>query len=152
MNFKLISLTIVTLMSIFSPAILADENICDILIVSKSERKIHLQVEIARTYRERQKGLMFRELLAEDRGMLFVFSREKQMKFWMKNTSIPLSIAFISKDGIINEIYQMEPFRINPPCTSKEPAMYAIEVNRGWFKKHNITRGCKVIFNGCISK
>lgn len=153
MNSKIISVfSLIALIIIISPAMVAGEKICDILIINNENKKIQLQVEVARTYRERQKGLMFREDLAENRGMLFVFSTERQLNFWMKNTSIPLSIAYISKDGIINEIYHMEPFRINPSYTSKEPAMYALEVNRGWYKKHNISRGCRVIVNGCISK
>ncbi len=99
-----------------------------------------LTVELAITPLERQVGLMFREYLPENRGMLFVFESEDYLTFWMKNTSIPLSIAFINPEGIIVDIQNMEPFTTTPHV-SKERAIYALEVNKGWFKKHGITVG-----------
>jgi uncharacterized protein len=153
MNFKNIIVTFhIICFLIYSPAILAGEKFCDILIINDKNEKVSLRVEVARFHRERQRGLMFRKHLGENHGMLFIFAREKHLNFWMKHTYIPLSIAFINKEGIISEIQQMEPFQTYPSYLSKEPAMYAIEVNRGWYKKHNISRGSKVIFNGCISK
>jgi len=153
MNFKHLIVTI-QIMSflMYTPAILAGEIFCDIIIINDQDERVSLRVQVANFHRERQRGLMFRKYLGENDGMLFVFEREKHLNFWMKHTYIPLSIAFVGKDGIIQETKEMEPLQLHPSYSSTEPAMYAIEVNRGWFRKHNISRGSKVILNGCISK
>ena len=70
----------------------------------------------------------------------------------MKNTFIPLDIAYISADGIINEIYRMEPLDYSIIYPSNKPAKYALEVNAGWFKKNGIKPGMKLDFNGCLGK
>jgi uncharacterized membrane protein (UPF0127 family) len=101
-------------------------------------------VEIAATDEARTRGLMYREALAPDSGMLFIFSGEEQyLNFWMKNTSIPLVIAFIKADGIISEIRPMQPFS-EETIASQEPVKYALEMEQGWFKLHNIKAGGKV--------
>ena len=81
--------------------------------------------------------------LPENEGMLFVYRREEVLSFWMKNTSIPLSIAFIDKKGVITEIRDMEPMGMDSVRAAK-PAQYALEVNRGWFTKNGIKVGAKV--------
>ena len=101
---------------------------------------------------QREKGLMFRKSLNESDGMLFVFEREQKLNFWMKNTYIPLDIAYIDKNGIINEIYHMKPLDVSLTYNSIKPAMYALEVNLGWFSRHKIKTGSKIEFNGCLSK
>ena len=100
-------------------------------------------VELAVTPEERQQGLMFREELGEDRGMLFVFPESAVRAFWMKDTFIPLSIAFIASDGTILEIRPMEP-RSLEPVRSRYPARYALEVNRNRFRTLGIGPGDKV--------
>ena len=102
------------------------------------EKKI--KVEVVRTDEEKAKGLMFREKLGKNEGMLFVFEREETLSFWMKNTRIPLSIAFIAKDGKIVDIQDMEPFDLRSHASAR-PARYALEVNQGWFKKNGIEVG-----------
>src|SRR5512145_1160850 len=99
-----------------------------------------LQVEVADTEVERQHGLMFRQELAAGHGMLFVFSQPEQLSFWMKNTSLPLSIAFVGADGRIQRIADMQPFD-RTMLTSPTPAQYAIEVPQGWFVANNIQAG-----------
>jgi len=99
-----------------------------------------INVEIADTPEKRSTGLMNRESLPEDRGMLFVFDREERVSFWMKNTSIPLSIAFISSDGRIRQIEDMEPFSL-ASVPSRRSVLYALEVNRGWFDSKGIVEG-----------
>ncbi len=111
-------------------------------VVIKSDT---LFVEVAVTPQEREIGLMYREFLPENNGMLFIFEQESHLSFWMKNTFIPLSIAFINSKGIIVDIQQMEPMTINSHI-SKLPAKYALEVNKGWFKKHHIAVGDTVKF------
>jgi uncharacterized membrane protein (UPF0127 family) len=88
---------------------------------------------------------MWRRSLAEGEGMLFVFDRDQILSFWMKNTIIPLSIAYIAADGRILEIHDMEPRNLSP-VQSGRSARYALEVNRGWFTRMGITAGDVLIF------
>lgn len=87
-------------------------------------------VEIADDDYERQRGLMFREKLDSDRGMLFVFDQPRILSFWMRNTRIPLDIAYLDAEGRIVDILPLEPFN-ETPVPSSAPALYALEVNRG---------------------
>jgi hypothetical protein len=102
------------------------------------------QVEIADTPEERRRGLMHRDELPEGRGMLFVFEDEDYRSFWMKNTTIPLSIAYISSDGVIMGIHDMEPQSMES-VQSQFRVQYALEVNRGAFEERGITVGSEVI-------
>ena len=86
---------------------------------------------------------MHRKDLPSDQGMLFVYFRETELSFWMKNTYIPLSVAFINSDGVIVDIQHMEP-ETTTSHKSKKPALYALETNKGWFKKHGIKEGDRV--------
>jgi len=109
-------------------------------------------VEVADTEVLRSRGLMFRRSLASDSGMLFVFDDDAPRRFWMKNTYLPLSIAYVGSNGIIHEIYDMEPLDISKTYPSAMPARYAIEAHKGWFKRHGIVPGCRVVFDGCFGK
>lgn len=100
-----------------------------------------LEVEIADDPQEREKGLMFRQSLPEDRGMLFDFKEPGKYSFWMKNTQIPLSIAFLDEKGTVLKLDNMEPndpvhFHTSPPNTR-----YAVEANKGWFDKKGVKVG-----------
>ena len=97
-------------------------------------------VEVAATPSARRRGLMHRESLPDDRGMLFIFPEEKLLTFWMKDTRIPLSIAFAREDGTIVRIADLEP-RSERPVSSRSPARYALEMNRGWFARHGVLEG-----------
>lgn len=99
-----------------------------------------IYVEIADTPEARAEGLMFRPSLPEDRGMLFVFPEPQTLAFWMRNTSIPLSIAYIDRDGTVLEIHDMEPYSLES-VSSRQPALYALEVNRGTFEGLGIEPG-----------
>ncbi len=125
---------------------------CDLLIISESGARASLRVEVADTAALRERGLMFRKTLGDDRGMLFVFPHERILNFWMKNTPIPLSIAYISSGGVINEILDMDPLDTSVTYPSSRPARYALEVNRGWFGHKGITPGSRVILDGCLGK
>lgn len=103
-------------------------------------------VEVARTPEERARGLMGRKNLGKDEGMLFIFDSEDYHGFWMKDTSIPLSIAFIDKEGRIVEIREMEPFSLESHLPSK-PILYALEMRRGWFKMNRIKEGDFIRFS-----
>ncbi|TCJ13049.1 DUF192 domain-containing protein [Rubrobacter taiwanensis] len=102
--------------------------------------EVAVRVEIASTPAERSRGLMGRTALAEDAGMLFVFEREQTLSFWMKDTLIPLSIAFISAEGEIVDIQDMQPLD-ETPHRSARPARYALEVNQGFFEERGVKVG-----------
>ena len=117
-------------------------------ILQTQEIKINrwkLTVEIADTPETQEKGLMGRESMTEDHGMLFVYDRDSRKSFWMKNTLIPLSIAYIAADGTIREIYDMEPLSTRI-VDSRYSVRYALEVNQGAFQRHGIKEGDKVEF------
>jgi uncharacterized protein len=102
-----------------------------------------LRVEIAATDAQRQKGLMFRERMARNDGMLFIFDEPAYHSMWMKNTLIPLSVAFVDAQGTILNILDMEPHSLDTRM-SAGPAVYAIETNKGWFAQKGIKAGDKV--------
>ncbi len=105
-----------------------------------------LNVEVAATIEERACGLSHREYLAPDHGMLFVYDDERTLSFWMKNTRMPLSIAFINNEREILEIRQMTPNQTAQRYTSAQPGRYALEVNRGWFVSKGIAVGTRLDF------
>ena len=99
--------------------------------------------EVAATTPTRTVGLMNRFSLQPDHGMLFVFSAPQPLAFWMKNTYVPLTIAFIDKDGRILNIEDMKP-QTETTHPSHGPALYALEMKQGWFAGHGISAGAKV--------
>jgi len=116
-------------------------------ITNSSGERVPVQVEIASTDAERQQGLMGRSALAEDAGMLFVFDHDQPLSFWMKDTLIPLSIAFINSEGRIVDIQDMQPLD-ETPHASAEPAQYALEVNQGFFGARGVMVGDTVELSG----
>ena len=99
-----------------------------------------LSAEIAADDASRERGLMFRESLADGKGMLFVFESDRRLAFWMKNTLVPLSIAYISSDGRITEILDMSPGSL-AAVESRRSVRYALEVPRGWFSRVGVAEG-----------
>ena len=100
-----------------------------------------LDVELAETPQQQAKGLRFRQTLAENAGMLFVFPAPQRVSFWMKDASIPLSIAFIQSDGKIVQIRPMQPYDETPVPSLSDTIAYALMVNQGWFERHGIAAG-----------
>lgn len=103
-----------------------------------------LTAEIADTPQASENGLMFRDSLPEDHGMLFIFDQPKKASFWMKNTKIPLSIAYIDSNGKILEIKSMNPLDETIVPSNSEEVAYALEVNQGWFARHRVSSGTKI--------
>jgi uncharacterized membrane protein (UPF0127 family) len=102
-----------------------------------------IRAEVADAVDTRMHGLMMREKLGPNEGMLFVFPATRQQSFWMKNTPLPLSIAFIDAKGMILNIRDMMPFTTDGHPSDGE-ALYALEVNRGWFAQRGIKAGDRV--------
>ncbi|MDR0476308.1 MAG: DUF192 domain-containing protein [Treponema sp.] len=114
------------------------------LVLTGRLGEVAVKAEIARTDKQRAQGLMFRKELKDGEGMLFVFEKEQRLSFWMKNTLIPLSIAFISSDGKILEIRNMQPHDLSP-VNSARMALYALEVPQGWFERAGLRSGDRLV-------
>ena len=112
-----------------------------VVVFDTEPGNVRLNVEVADTAEERRTGLMFRESLPENAGMLFVFEQDTQQGFWMKDTTIPLSIAFIdAASGTVIDIQDMQPLDLtlhSPPS----PYRYAVEANQGWFAQNGVAAG-----------
>ena len=102
-----------------------------------------IQVELARTPDERSTGLMFRPTMPTNDGMLFAFEEASQQCFWMKNTLLPLSVAFIADDGSIVNLDDMAPQTLDSHC-STQPVRYVLEMNKGWFAKRGVKAGTRL--------
>ena len=102
-----------------------------------------LKVEIAENDAQRARGLMHREKMPQDQGMVFIFEAPEYQSMWMKNTLIPLSVAFLDRDGVILNIADMQPQTLDSHM-SAGPSLYAIETNKGWFAERGIKAGEKV--------
>jgi len=101
---------------------------------------VEITVELARTDEEKAQGLMHRKKLPDGEGMIFIYDRDQQMSFWMKNTLIPLSIAFIASDGRIIEIRDMQPLDLSSVRSSRS-VRYALETPQGWFDRAGVQAG-----------
>ena len=105
--------------------------------------KHSIHTEIANTPQSREQGLMGRGLLCANCGMLFIFEKADRYSFWMKDTSLPLSIAFIAADGTILNIEEMQPNTLDKHQAQSD-ALYALEMNSGWFTRNDIKPGITV--------
>lgn len=103
-----------------------------------------MAAELALTAEQVQTGMMFRTNLAENAGMLFVFSVPHRTSFWMKNCPLPLSAAYIDPEGVILEIHDLQPHNTNSIAASSERVQFVLETNQGWFRRHNIGPGTLV--------
>ena len=102
-----------------------------------------IQAQLAQTPDERGTGLMFRTAMGANEGMLFVFEQAGTQCFWMKNTLLPLAIAFVADDGSVVNIDEMKPQTLDSHCSTR-PVRFVLEMNRGWFAKRGIKSGAKL--------
>lgn len=102
-----------------------------------------IRAEVARTQEEHSIGLMFRKSMPTNDGMLFIFEQPGVQCFWMKNTLLPLSVAFVSDDGSIANIEAMKPLTLDSHCSVK-PVRFVLEMNDSWFSKRGIKPGMKI--------
>jgi len=103
----------------------------------------NISAEVAQSPQERATGLMLRQSMPANQGMLFVFEQAEQQCFWMKNTLIPLDIAFVAGDGTIINIEHMKPLSLDNHCSAK-PVRLVLEMNGGWFAKKGVSPGSKL--------
>ena len=102
-----------------------------------------IQVQLAQDFEQRQIGLMWRKEMPQNEGMLFVFDQPAVQCFWMRNTLLPLTAAFVTDDGSIVNLADMKPMNDDSHC-SKKPVRFVLEMNQGWFAKRNIQAGFKL--------
>jgi len=102
-----------------------------------------IDAQIAHTPAQREIGLMFRKDMPQAEGMIFVFEQPATQCFWMRNTVLPLTAAFVAEDGRIVNLADMKPMTEDSHC-SKEPVRFVLEMNQGWFARKNIKEGAKL--------
>lgn len=102
-----------------------------------------IDAQVAQTPEQRQIGLMYREQMPAQEGMLFVFEQAGVQCFWMKNTLLPLTAAFVADDGRIVNLADMKPQTTDSHC-STEPVRYVLEMNQGWFSKRGVKAGSRL--------
>lgn len=117
------------------------------LAIAAKNGTVMLTAELARSVREQQTGLMFRAKLDDGEGMLFIFERDRILSFWMKNTLIPLSIAYLDRGGVIREIHDMKAGQLNSTQSARS-LRYALEVPLGWFERAGVSIGDSVDLSG----
>ena len=102
-----------------------------------------IDAQVATTDEQRATGLMFRKQMPQHEGMLFIFERPSQQCFWMKNTLLALSAAFVADDGTVVNVEDMKPQTLDSHCSLK-PVRYVLEMNQGWFAKKGIKPGARL--------
>jgi len=102
-----------------------------------------IDTQVAATSEQREIGLMFRKNMPQHEGMLFVFESPSRLCFWMKNTLLPLTAAFIAEDGTIVNLENMKPLTTDSHCSAK-PVRFVLEMNQGWFAKKGVKAGSKI--------
>lgn len=143
-NFSVTRLVVLLLVAVALPGVSAAQVNKELPLVELTIKNVKLKAEVAADANTRTVGLMNRFSLKPDHGMLFVFARSEPLAFWMRNTFIPLSIAYIDSKGVIVNIADMKP-QDESTHPSAAPAMFALEMKQGWFKERGIVAGDKVI-------
>jgi uncharacterized membrane protein (UPF0127 family) len=129
---------------LFALMLFAGPALAQQLPVAELKAGLHLiRAEVAADFSSRGRGLMFRKSLAPNAGMLFIFEAASIHCMWMKNTYIPLSVAFLDEQGTIVSISDMQPQSEETHCAAK-PSLYALEMEQGWFAKRGIKPGMKL--------
>jgi hypothetical protein len=105
---------------------------------------VWVEVEVADTFKTRERGYMFRDAPKDGEGMLFVWPSERYVNFWMQNTQFDIDLGYIAADGTMFQILRMKAFDNQTENKSRQPAMYALEVAAGWFEKHGLKEGVVV--------
>jgi len=120
----------------------------DRTLIRFADASATVSAEVARRDEERQRGLMYRTALGENEGMLFVFERDKPLRFWMRNTCLPLDMLFLDAEGLVVGIEENVPTLNDDTYTVDCPARYVLEVNAGWSRRHGVAPGQRAAFDG----
>lgn len=131
------------LLAVAAVAAFAQEPQMNLPRVRLSAGMHQIDAQVAAAPEQRMTGLMHRKEMPQHEGMLFVFEQPSQQCFWMKNTLLPLSIAFVEDDGTIVNIDEMKPQTLDSHCSAR-PVRYVLEMNTGWFAKKGIKAGQKL--------
>lgn len=137
------TVTLLSLLAATLPANAQDAPQLNLPRIKLSAGMHLMDVQLATTGEQRQIGLMFRKDMPQHEGMLFVFEQPTVQCFWMKNTILPLTAAFVADDGTIVNLADMKPQTTDSHCSAK-PVRYVLEMNLGWFAKKNIKAGFKL--------
>ena len=143
MSFHEIRLHFLLALALASPCALAQVGPQKLPAIKLSAGMHVIQAEVAQSPEEHSIGLMSRTAMGTNDGMLFIFERPGQQCFWMKNTLLPLAIAFIADDGSVVNLDTMKPQTLDSHCSTK-PVRYVLEMNEGWFAKRGIKPGTKL--------
>jgi len=130
-------------LALVTPAIAQDSPQLNLPRVKLSAGMHQIDAQVAQTPTQRQIGLMFRREMPQHEGMLFVFEQPAPQCFWMKNTILPLTAAFVADDGTIVNLADMKPQTEDSHCSAK-PVRFVLEMNQGWFAKKNLKAGAKL--------
>ena len=125
------------------PALAQDEPQLKLQRTMLSAGMYQINAQLALTPEQRQTGLMFRKEMPQSEGMLFVFEQVAQQCFWMRNTFLPLTAAFLADDGTIVNLADMKPQSTDSHC-SAQPVRYVLEMNQGWFAKKGLKAGSRL--------
>jgi uncharacterized membrane protein (UPF0127 family) len=131
------------LVALAAAAAFAQEPQLDLPRVKLAAGMHQIDAQVARTHEQRMTGLMHRKEMPQHEGMLFIFEQRTQQCFWMKNTLLPLSIAFLADDGTVVNVAEMAPQSLDSHC-SAAPVRYVLEMNKGWFGKKGVKPGMKL--------
>ncbi|MBA4138129.1 MAG: hypothetical protein C0518_12505 [Opitutus sp.] len=118
------------------------KTVNDYFEIKIGAQKVKMQLAVLES--EVQRGLMFRKSMGRDEGMLFVFPRSQQMGFWMRNTTLPLDIGYIDREGVLREIYPLYPLDEKTVTSRGRDLQFALEMNQGWFKDRGVKPGDKL--------
>jgi len=120
------------------------ESVTGEKLVSARVDQVKLRIAIARDAGSRRQGLMGRQSMGQDEGMLLVYPSERNIRLWMLNTQLPLDVGFFDRDGVMVGGISMEPDGGRKIHESQQPALYALEMNRGWFERNRIGIGARL--------
>ncbi|AMO25152.1 hypothetical protein UC35_00005 [Ramlibacter tataouinensis] len=143
MKFLAAALASLALAASALPAAAQDQPQTQLPRVTLSAGMHQIDAQIAQTFEQRMTGLMFRKDMPQHEGMLFVFDQPTVQCFWMKNTLLPLTAAFLADDGTVVNLADMKPQALDSHCSAK-PVRYVLEMNQGWFAKKGIKPGMKL--------
>ena len=143
MNFLLSTLSIMAFLASIGPLMAQEQAQTSLPRTTLSAGFHQLEVQIASTPGQQATGLMHRAEMPQHEGMLFIFPEAKQQCFWMKNTLIPLTAAFVADDGTVVNLQDMQPHSTQSHCSAK-PVRFVLEVNQGWFKKKGLKAGLRL--------